>query len=188
MKKFLTKNQLLLLSLFYTNPEKSFYMQELGRILGKKPGVFQRTLNVLEKEGILISEYSGRVRYFTANTKSPFYNEFKQIIVKSAGPEAELKKIVEAIKGIRLAFIYGSFARGEERKDSDIDILIAGDPSIEGELLKKISPLEKKVQREINYKIYTPQEFKKRLAKGDLFLKEILGNSMILLKGNLGHV
>ena len=55
MKRFLSKNQLLLLQLFYTNPEKSFYMQEIGKILGKKPGVFQRTLNSLAQEGLLKS-------------------------------------------------------------------------------------------------------------------------------------
>ena len=48
--KVLTKNKANLLKLFLTNPEKSFYMQEIGRILSKKPGVFQRTLNNMVDE------------------------------------------------------------------------------------------------------------------------------------------
>lgn len=53
MQRFLGRNQLLLMGLFYTHPEKSYYMQEVGRTLGKRPGVFQRTLNTLTQEGIL---------------------------------------------------------------------------------------------------------------------------------------
>lgn len=55
--KPLTKNRAELLKLFHTNPDRSFYMQEIGRILGKKPGTFQRTLNNMVSEGILTSEY-----------------------------------------------------------------------------------------------------------------------------------
>ena len=37
-----------------------------------------------------------------------------------------LQNILEKFKAIRQAFIYGSFAKGEEREDSDIDLLIIG--------------------------------------------------------------
>lgn len=37
--KPLTKNRAELLKLFFTNPDRDFYMQEIGRILGKKPGI-----------------------------------------------------------------------------------------------------------------------------------------------------
>ena len=59
----LSKNKADLLGLFFTNPENSFYIQEIGRILGKNPGTFQRTLNNLISEGILTSEYRGNLRF-----------------------------------------------------------------------------------------------------------------------------
>ena len=37
-----------------------------------------------------------------------------------------LQNILEKFKAISQAFIYGSFAKGEEREDSDIDLLIIG--------------------------------------------------------------
>lgn len=78
----LTKNKTRLLKLFYGHPAKDFYMQEIGRHLGKKPGVFQKTINKMEEDGILISEYRANARYFRANTKYPFYKELKSIIFK----------------------------------------------------------------------------------------------------------
>ena len=185
MKSFLTKNQLLLLRLFYTNPEKSFYMQEIGKIINKKAGVFQRTLNTLVEEGFLKSEYRANARYFQANTKHPLYPEFKKIIAKSAGGiEESLKDLVNGIKEIKAAILYGSFAKGKERKESDIDLLIVGKPEVEDKLLKKLAVLEKQIQREINYKLYSEKEFRKKRKENDLFLEEVLSDQKIILKGN----
>ena len=155
MKSFLTKNQQLLLRLFYTNPEKSFYMQEIGKIIGKKPGIFQRTLNALVKEGILKSEYRANARFFQVNTAHPLYPELKKIVAKSAGVEASLKDLVRQIEDVKVAILYGSFAKKTERAESDIDLLIVGKPEVENQLLKKLGKLEKYLQREINYKIYS---------------------------------
>jgi len=77
-----SKNTLRLLKVFYSNPEQQFYIQELGRILKKKPGVFQRTLYNLQKEGVLQSNYKANARFFRANKSYPFYDEFKRIVQK----------------------------------------------------------------------------------------------------------
>lgn len=184
MKSFLTKNQLLLLRLFYTNPEKSFYMQEIAKILGKKAGVFQRTLNALAEEGLAASEYRANARYFRANTKHPLYPEFKKIIAKSAGGiEEGLRKLVDGIKEIKTALLYGSFAKGKEHGESDIDLVLVGQPGIEDKLLEKLPGLEKKIQREINYKLYSEEEFRRKRKGNDPFLKEILSDRNIILKG-----
>lgn len=78
----LTKNKIRLLKLFYSHPGEAFYMQEIGRMLGKKPGVFQRTINGLEKEGVLVSEYKANARFFKANTKSPIYAQLRELVMK----------------------------------------------------------------------------------------------------------
>jgi len=81
MKQF-SKNTIRLLRVFYSHPEQQFYIQELGRILKKKPGVFQRALYNLEKEGVLKSDYKANARFFSANKDYPFYSEFKSILHK----------------------------------------------------------------------------------------------------------
>lgn len=79
----LTKNKTKLLKLFYANPGQSYYMHEIGRLLRKKPGVFQRVINKMEREGILTSEYRANARYFRANTRYPIYSELKSILAKA---------------------------------------------------------------------------------------------------------
>ena len=183
MKRFLSENQLLLLRLFFTNPEKSFYMQEVGKILGKKPGVFQRTLNALTEEGWLKSEYRAHARFFQANAQHPLYPELKRIVAKTVGAEGALRALVERLPEVKLALLYGSFAKGNERRDSDVDLLIVGKPLVEEKLIKRIASLEKKLQREINYKFYSEEEFRQKRAKGDPFLEEVLTDKKVFLKG-----
>ncbi|MDD5108223.1 MAG: TolC family protein [Candidatus Omnitrophica bacterium] len=81
--KILNKNTVRLLKLFYEHPEGQFYIQEIGRLLGKKPGVFQRALNNLHKDGLLLSEYKANARFFRINKNYYIYNELKSIIEKS---------------------------------------------------------------------------------------------------------
>ena len=182
MTSFLKKNQSLILSLFYTNPRKTYHMQEIGRILGKSPGVFQRTLNGLVEKGYLRSEYRANFRLFQANTSHPFYPELRKIVTKTGGVEGRLKSLVDGIKTISAAFIFGSFAKGVERDTSDIDLFIIGPRSVENDLLKQIPAIEREIQREINYKLLNDEEFHQKKRR-DPFIKEILGNKVIVLKG-----
>ncbi len=179
----ITKNKAELLKLFFTNPDRSFYMQEVGKIIGKKPGTFQRTLNNMAKEGILTSEYRGNARYFKANKNYPLFKELKSIVFKTIGVSGSLKEVLEKMGNIKFAFIYGSYAKSKETYLSDIDLLIIGNPN-EDELIKELDRLEKKLQREINYKLYSIIEFKRDVAKKEPFILDILRNKKVMLIGN----
>jgi len=179
----LSKNKADLLSLFFTNPERSFYIQEIGRILDKKPGTFQRTLNNLISEGILTSEYKGNLRFIKVNKEYPIYNELKNIIFKTMGIQGSIRQILKEIGDIRIAFIYGSYAKSRENILSDVDLLIVGDPD-EGNLIKKLDDLEEKLKRQINYKLYNFNDFKKEIKEKEPFILGILKDKKIILMGD----
>jgi len=86
------------------------------------------------------------------------------------------------IKGIKTAFIYGSFAKGEEKGNSDIDLFLVGNIN-EDELIQKISGLESELNREINHTIYTKEEFKKEIENKNSFILEVLKEPKIFLVG-----
>ena len=159
-------------------------MHEIGKMLGKKPGVFQRTLNRLAEEGLLRSEYRAHARYFQVNIKYPLYSEIKKIIAKTVGVEGTLRELLGRIKNIKLAVLYGSFAKGKERQNSDIDLLIVGNSGVEDQLMKELPRLEKQLQREVNYKLYSKTEYQQKKSQDDPFLHEVLTDQKIVLKGN----
>ena len=179
----LKKNQAALLNLFFTNPERSFYMQEIGRILGKKPGTFQRTINNMVSEGMLISEHKANARFFQVNTKYPIYKELKSIVFKTVGVQGSLREVLDEIGDARFAFIYGSYAKAKETSFSDVDLVVIGNTD-EDKLINELDTLENKFQREINYKLYTFKKFMKEIEEEEPFLLEIMRDKKIMLIGN----
>jgi len=178
-----TKNQILILEIFFNDPEKSYYLRELARMIGKQPGVFQRDIKRLAEDGILVSEYKANSLFFKLNKNHHLYKEYKSIFFKTLGARGKLKDILREIKNIKSAFIFGSFAKGKEDSYSDIDLMIIGKPD-EDELISKISKLESKIGREINYHIFSSSDWKKKIQEKDSFLENILGQPKMFLIGN----
>ena len=181
-----TNNQSLLLAILAENPRKEYFLQELGRLIGKKPGVFQRGLNSLEKQGWVVSRRQGPLRLFKINDAHPLHKEIRAIARKTMGVEAELKRIVNGIDTIKTALIYGSYAKDHMRADSDIDLLaVVTDAKAQDRLVKELAGVEKSLGREVNYKLYDDKDFKQRLRKKDPFLTEALSDKRIILKGEV---
>jgi predicted nucleotidyltransferase len=67
-------------------------------------------------------------------------------------------------------------------KDSDIDIMIVGEPDPR-EITKAVMSLEKKLNKEINVSIYSKSEFHRKKVENSQFIKDVLSNKIIYLKG-----
>ena len=83
----------------------------------------------------------------------------------------------------KFALIYGSAAKGETSKWSDIDVLVVGDVSF-AEIGEKLIPAQKTLQREINPSVYSFAEFESKLKQKHHFLGSVLEDEYILLIGN----
>jgi predicted nucleotidyltransferase len=124
------------------------------------------------------------VKLYSINKKYPLFRELKKIIFKTEGVEGSLKEIVGRFSGISLAFIYGSYARDREKKTSDIDLIVVG-KFPRNKFTRDIRNLELKLGREINFTIYTGEEFEKERKKEGGFLHLILKGRVVILKGIL---
>lgn len=176
-----------ILAYFFTNPSANLYLREISSILKEDPGNLSKELNKLTQEHLFNSTLRGNQKYFLLNTSHPLYKEIKSVISKTIGVEGALRKAIDKIQGIKLAFIYGSFARDAENSISDIDLFIVGSPD-KDLVMEKIEVLEKGLQREINYNIYPEKEFYTRIKKRDSFLINIIKERKIILKGKLDGI
>ena len=172
-----------ILQLYFSHPEKEYYLRELERLLNKPVAYIRRELLNLEKSGLFVSEFKGKQRYFYLNKDYSLYEEIKKIVFKTIGVEGSLKDLLKNIKNIELAFIFGSFAKEEEDTYSDIDLMIIGNPN-EDELVSAISKIEVKLNREVNYHIYTFSDINKKVQKGNTFINNVLSEPKIFLIGN----
>ena len=102
--------------------------------------------------------------------------------MKTAGVAGRLRDALDKIAGIQLAFIFGSYAKGEEKADSDVDLLIIGGVDM-NRLDSSVGKMEKMLGREINYVLYSMKEFKSKRKAEDGFLMEVLSGKKIMLIG-----
>lgn len=184
MFNFLKNGTGQLLQLFFQDPEKRLYVREISKILNKEPGHFQRALNNLVEEEILIDEKEANLRYFKLNKEHPLYFELKKIVSKTLGIEAKLKKLTEESKKIKYAFIFGSIAADKEHTTSDIDLMLIGEVDQEY-LTEKVSKLENELSRPINYHIYHKKEILTKLKENNDFIVTLFKDPKIILKGNV---
>lgn len=178
-----SKTRTKILRHFFANSDKKYYLRELERILGVSVGNIRRELLDLKKAGLFEAKQEGKQAYYFLNKSSPIYEEFKKIVVKTIGAEGVLKEKLMQVKGIKLAFIYGSVARKKEDEFSDIDIFVVGLVK-EDNLLKFVREAEKELSQEINYVIFTGKDMKENLRKKDVFLTDIIKSNKIFLIGD----
>jgi predicted nucleotidyltransferase len=125
----------------------------------------------------------GKRRYSWANRHSPVFAELRALLVKTAGLGALLEEHVRRAFGeIALAFLFGSYARGEDNADSDIELLIIGKLSGRA-LTQALRPARERLTREINPVVMTEGEFRRRLSEGDHFLHSVIQEPKTFLIG-----
>lgn len=178
MISFKSKISEKILSYYFVNTGKSHYINELAKILDVDLGNLFRKLKEMEREGLFCSELRGNQRYFFLNKKCPYLAEYKKIYELRYGFIEILKHKLKATPGLREAYIFGSFAKGNFSEDSDIDLLLVGEHDLD-EVNLIISNLEKKIRREINLVDYSSKEFSQKKETKDFFINNIFSNKTI---------
>ncbi|MCE1248591.1 MAG: nucleotidyltransferase domain-containing protein [Firmicutes bacterium] len=172
-----------LLVLFFSNPENKYYVRQIERLIGFPAGNISLELRRLNKDGIFKTNRIGGIVFYQLNQKHTIYSELKNIIFKTIGIEGGLRDTLGSLPGIDSAFIFGSFASGNEGVFSDIDLFIIGNPDSD-QLDDSFNILENKYQREINYHLYSIEDWKKKKQEDNSFLANILQKSKIFIVGD----
>ena len=108
------------------------------------------------------------------------------IVFKTSAVVEPLREALKPLaKAIDIAAVYGSVAKGEDRADSDIDLLVvASDVTLE-QLFARLSRAEKTLGRKINPTLYTPEEFRSRIEKKNPFVDKLLHGKTLPLIGDI---
>jgi predicted nucleotidyltransferase/predicted transcriptional regulator with HTH domain len=182
LTKLFSSTRAELLGLFFNNPDDRFYLREIARHIGKDAAGIKRELDNLVKMGLLAREKRGVQKYYFVNKNCPIFSEMKGLIFKTTGVQGAMKASLSRLKGVQAAFIYGSYARGVEKEDSNINLMVIGQANIT-ELNDMVMGLEDKLKREIDYLVFDEQEYRKRKESKDPFIREILKGKKIFLVG-----
>jgi len=159
------------------------HLRELERRTGVNSRHLQRELHSLRDAGLLTAKSVGNQIIYRLNPDCPIYDEVRAIVRKTLGLAGTLRDTLEPLSArIELAYVYGSLAQGQERPDSDVDLMIVGDVS-----LREISPLlteaHRAIGREISLTLYRSAEYAEALEDADSFVRKVHDGPKILLMG-----
>jgi len=178
------KTRQTLLALLYTRADEEHLQESLIQLAGLGRGTVQRELEFLERAGVVRRTLRGRQVYFQANRDSPIYAELRGLVVKTAGVADALRATLAALAGrIRVAFVYGSVARGSERRASDVDLMVIGEASF-AEVSDALGRVQEAIGREVNPSVYAPADFRAKVAAKQHFLSTVLKDEKIFLIGD----
>lgn len=172
-----------LIELFYSRPHDMFYVRQITREVNEEINAVRRELERMLGNGIIKKEQRGNRLYYSLNTQYYFYNELLCMAVKSAGLGREIIKKKAKLGKLQFVVFSGKFAKHLARAHDDIDILIVGDV-VQAEVSLLIEEEQKKREREINYTIFSSEEFEFRKQRRDPFLLEQLSGSRIMVIGD----
>lgn len=172
-----------LLSLLIENPGRPMTVGELARELGgANRDSLYRALRRAEAAGVVTREIRGRTSAYMAATDSPVYPELKSLLTKLLGLGPQIRQALTGREGVEQAFLYGSYASGEDTAASDVDLFVIG--SLSGlELTTALRPVLGNLGREINVTSYTRSEVETRLAAGNPFIADVWAKPKIMLIG-----
>ena len=157
-------------------------MREIEWRTGFAIGTVQTELKKLQRLDIISRVRDGNRVYYKANTVHPLYPEIHALVLKTNGLADVIKNALGNETNIQIAFVFGSFARQEEKANSDVDLMVVGDIGLR-KLTGLLMDVAGKIGREINPHTFTEREFVKRKRGQDHFLNQVLESPKIFIIG-----
>lgn len=174
-----------LLALFYGQPERSYYTNELLRLTATGRGGLQRELARLVSAGLVNASAVGNQKHYQANRAAPIFSELRGIVLKTFGLADVLREgLAPLATRIHVAFVFGSVAKGSDTAASDIDILIVSDDLAYADLFNALSTAEETLGRKISPTLYGTAEFERKVRDDNHFVTRVLAQPKIFLKGS----
>jgi predicted nucleotidyltransferase len=185
---FGSKTRVKLLSLFFNNPGRPFYVREITRKIDEQINSVRRELANLLSIGLVSSDGSNNRLYYEVNPKYEYYEQLRSIftsmpakstdpVVKETREEDKIIKRLRSTGSVTFAFLTGSFARDAR---TNVDIFVVGDIN-KARLAKVVAEMEKEMGRELNYSALTPDEYEYRLSLNDRFITNVLEARKIVI-------
>ena len=168
------------LELFFENPTREWHFEEILKEAAITRSKADAWLKKFITEGLIKrAKERKKMPYYISNYSAPPYKNKKKIFALSKLYDCGFLNHISSLEKVKTAIIFGSFARSDWYKDSDIDLFIYGYP--EG---LKIADYEIKLKKNIQLFICSTKEELSKFS-GALIKNIIKGN---LIKGDIGFV
>jgi len=164
------------LSLFLENPHEGYYLRESARLLGMDPMTVRRSLKLLVEDGFLTKFEDKNRTIYKANLENPALRYLKISYNLSFLQEKNVVDfILRRMKSVTSIVLFGSFAKGENDENSDVDILV-----ISMDKNKPTAELAEILGRDVNLINFTPAQWSNQAKNNRAFYMDIIADGIPL--------
>jgi predicted nucleotidyltransferase len=178
-----SKSRAAILTRLLLEPDAEIHLNDLVRATGLSPRAVQQEVDRLVGLGLIVERRSGNRRYLRAASGQPAIGPLTELVRMTSGIPVRLSSLFESDPRIQLALLFGSFARGEERASSYVDLLVVGDLRLL-DLVTMLEPVSAEAGHAINPVLMTYAEFRDRRARKEHFIARVLSAPFVVLKGS----
>ncbi|MEK6840949.1 MAG: nucleotidyltransferase domain-containing protein [Nanoarchaeota archaeon] len=115
-------NYLRVLEIFFKEPTKIHFIREIGKKISLAQTSVRNYINEMEKEGLIIKKESKPFDGFVSNRENEDFISLKQAY--NLYSLNNLKKVLIHNLGPKAIIFFGSYQKGEDIENSDIDLLV----------------------------------------------------------------
>ena len=183
---FGSKTRVKLLHLFLNNPEKSFYVREITRMIDEQINSVRRELANMVSVGIVQQDAIDNKLYYSVNEDYPYIKPLAAIFSDKStegggtgvASSVSWKDSLGRMRGLKLAIISGKLVVGSS---SAVDLLLVGDDMSVVTIKNLVKKIEKDRKIEINYAVISYDDFYYRMSVKDRFIMDIVRNKHSVL-------
>jgi predicted nucleotidyltransferase len=180
-----TRGQQRVLGILFSQPDRSFPATELIALAEVGTGAVHRELTRLVEGGLVTVTPAGRQRRYQANRESSIFSEIHSIVLKTVGLAEPLKRALAGLTGrIKVAFVYGSVAKGTDSVASDIDLMIVADDVSYAEVYGALQEAEAIIGRSVNPSLLTVSEWGERRTEKSHFVEKVAAQPKVFILGS----
>ena len=156
-----SETRIKLLRKFFLNSSTKAHLRGLESEFGESSNAIRIELNRFEEAGLLHSLRDGNKKVYQANKNHPLFGDIHSIIMKEAGIDRVIDKVIHRLGNLICIYLTGDFARG---KDSPvIDLILVGENIDREYLARKVMQAEELVGRKVSYVVLHPDEAENHL-------------------------
>jgi hypothetical protein len=167
----------------FAEPGRGFGTRELAAEAGLDPGGVARLLKRWTAAGLVTRrQQDGLPRYYAST--DPMLAPLVTLMQQDSRLVQTLREALSGVKGVEVALVFGSLARGAGSAQSDVDVLVLGTAS-ELKLNAALKPAGRSLGRAVRATATTIESFRDQLRAGEGFALGILQGPRIALIGDL---
>lgn len=162
-----------ILAMFLEDSYREFYLREVASHAKVSVSTVKAYLDSFVRDEFLLRSKRANLVLFKANIENAAFRHFKMAYF--------LRRVGPLIKHLRQNYenssiiLYGSCARGEDDKDSDIDLLIIGKAD-----RVELTDFERRFNRKITLLAFSYQDWEEKAKQDEAFYESIIADGLVV--------